>query len=188
MKSNMSSTFQSVRIKCVDLTDIQILNIESLIEAVWPELINEKDDQSRLHSFRENNKTGEVILINSDDLLVSHTKIFPRTIFAGDKSIEVTALAGVAVLDKYRGYGLGKLMIKEVFKLIGQNKLSTCLFQTTIPEFYEKLGARTIENRFFNSKNLLQPQVNPWWNPNVMIYPENAIWPKENIDLNGEGF
>ncbi len=174
--------------KCTELSDDQILKIDLLIETIWPEESTAGDNKTKIQSFHKQNKTAEVLLIESGDQLIGHTKIYPRTIFAGNKFIEVTALGGVCVLDEFRKYGLGKLMVNEVFKLIDNKEHPVCLFQTTIPGFYKKLGARIINNRFFNSKNTIQPQKSPWHDPNIMIYPADTSWPDCDLDLNGPEF
>jgi hypothetical protein len=62
------------------------------------------------------------------------------------------------------------------------------LFQTAVPDFYTRLGSRSVSNRFVNSRNSEDPEANPWWDPNIMIYPADAAWPMGTIDLNGSGY
>jgi len=190
-RKNISAILEDgilIQSKCPELSNDQILKIDSLIEIIWPEESTPGDSKSKIQSFHKKNKIAEVLLIESGDQLIGHTKIFPRTLFAESKSLEVIALGGVCVLDEFRKYGLGKLMVKEVFELIDKENYPICLFQTTIPKFYEKLGARIINNRFFNSKNPVQPQISPWHDPYVMIYPADASWPECDLDLNGSEF
>lgn len=170
------------------MTEKNILEIEALIEKIWPQEVLKADNKTRINNFREHNRSAEVFLVYKDGRLAGHTKIFTRTILTDAHSIEVTALSGVAVLPEFRNYGFGKLMVNEVFELIKQSKRPVCLFQTTIPRFYEKLDARIITNRFFNSKNPTHPLENPWGDPYVMIFPEYASWPDGDLDLNGPVF
>jgi ribosomal protein S18 acetylase RimI-like enzyme len=184
----MESKMKPLHFNCNDLTDQKILEIEALIEKIWPQEVLKADDKTKIKYFREHNRSAEVFLVYKGGLLTGHTKIFARTILTDTHFIEVTALSGVAVLPEFRNYGLGKLMVNEVFELIKQNKRPVCLFQTTIPGFYEKLDARIITNRFFNSKDPTHPLVNPWGDPYVMIFPEYASWPDGDLDLNGPAF
>ena len=76
----------------------------------------------------------------------------------------------------------------KALKLIDLNVYFVALFQTAIPSFYQKLGARIIENKFINSKNKKEPESNPWWDRYIMIYPASYAWPTGIIDLNGGGY
>ena len=184
----MSLPSRLLRIKCSDLQDEQILKIVSLIEATWPELERSESDEDRIIRYREENKSREVFLIESDGTLAGHTKIFPRVIRCQHKSFPITALSGVCVPDRFRGHHFGKRMVREVFDLVDRGKLPACLFQTNIPSFYKKLGARVIHNRFYNSREPSGAKTSPWFEPFVMIYSRGKDWPEGDIDLNGPAF
>ena len=98
------------------------------------------------------------------------------------------ALSGVCVSPNKRGEGLGKKLILKAFKKIDNSDYKVCLFQTGIPLFYKKLGAKIINNRFYNNKDKENLQKNPWRDNYIMIYPNNYKWPNEDIDLNGPGY
>jgi hypothetical protein len=59
------------------------------------------------------------------------------------------------------------------------------LFQTTIPEFYIKLGAKVIHNQFITSKD---ERKSPWWDDHVMVFPESTDLKDYVINLCGAGY
>ena len=83
---------------------------------------------------------------------------------------------------------MGRNVAGWAFEKAGQPGLEVVLFQTGVPEFYEKLGARCVSNRFVNSTNSAAPEANQWWNEHVMIYPNSFDWPDGTIDLLGPGY
>ncbi len=129
-----------------------------------------------------------MFLLESNGKLIGYTKVFPRTIYSRQTPLEITALSGVSVLGAYRGAGLGKIMVGEAFRLVDEGLYQTCLFQTNIPAFYEKFGARIIQNRFYNSRDPKGTKTSPWFEPYVMIYPPDNYWPDGDIDLNGPAY
>ena len=80
------------------------------------------------------------------------------------------------------------MIVQEAFKRVDQGEFPVSLFQTTLPQFYEKLGAVEVKNRFVNSKNNDAPNANPWTDDHVMIYGNNSLWPEGQIDLNGKDY
>ena len=78
--------------------------------------------------------------------------------------------------------------IEEAMQRVDQGEFPVSLFQTPKPGFYEKLGARKVNNRFVNSKNEQDPEADPWPAEHVMIYPTPYPWPEGVIDLNGPGY
>ena len=83
---------------------------------------------------------------------------------------------------------MGRNVAGWAFEKAGQPGLEVVLFQTGVPGFYEKLGARCVSNRFVNSTNSEDPEVNPWWDEHIMIYPSTCDWPEGTIDLLGPGY
>ncbi|MGF1485129.1 MAG: GNAT family N-acetyltransferase [Opitutales bacterium] len=114
--------------------------------------------------------------------------IFERTIRAGETALPITALAGVCTHPDLRGQGHGLTMMGEVFAEMDAGRYPVCLYQTDVPGFYEKLGARQVQSTFINSRNASQPQRNPFWSQIQMIYPGNGPWPEAPIDLCGPGY
>ena len=80
------------------------------------------------------------------------------------------------------------MIARSAFERVDSQLFPISLFQTGVPNFYLKLGARVIDNRFVNSKNKAAPNENPWWDTSVMIYPSSYEWTEGTIDLNGSGY
>jgi len=76
--------------------------------------------------------------------------------------------------------------MRETFKLVDSGEFSCSLFQTCVPSFYERLGARVITNRIVNSLGA-DPEARPFWDPTIMVYPKTYDWPEGTIDLLGRG-
>ena len=57
-----------------------------------------------------------------------------------------------------------------------------------MPEFYARLGARIVDNRFVNSTHVEDPEAYPWLADDVMIYPKHHPWPAGVIDINGPSY
>jgi hypothetical protein len=80
-------------------------------------------------------------------------------------------------------------VVERAFAMVSEGVFQWSLFQTGqgTKAFYEKLGARVVDNRFINSKSE-NPSANPWWEPLAMAYPSGPGWPEGQIDLNGPGY
>ncbi len=121
---------------------------------------------------------------NENRLVLAHARIFPHEIFTSQGALEVGALASVCVHPDYRGRGWGADVVRAAFDYLPQMNLTVALFQTGVPQFYEKLGCRLIENRFHNKGNY----DDVFWEENKMIHPADFAWPDGEIDLNGPGY
>jgi predicted N-acetyltransferase YhbS len=139
----------------------------------------------------ENRRTGfEVVsfVVWDGGQAIAHARTFPRTIRSRSGDITLMGLAGVCVMPERRGEGLGRDVVRKAFERVDRGDFPVSLFQTTVPDFYTGLGAKAIANRFVNSRNTDDPEANPWWDPHIMIYPADAVWPDGTIDLNGSGY
>lgn len=184
----MSQVIQTNDLK---LSENQLFEIITLINNEWTKYDRTLEERvSQIISAANENMNNICIrfVVWSGNKCVAHASIFTREIYSPDKSFNIRGLGDVCVDPSQRGKGLGKLVVKSLFTLVQQNKWEPVLFQTAIPEFYEKLGCRKIYNRFYNSKNLSDPEVNPFWDDNIMIYPSSYDFPSGDIDLNGIGF
>jgi predicted GNAT family N-acyltransferase len=175
----------------IDLKQGQLIKIFSLINNEWPN--HEKTIVERVADIMKNvssvkNKGCTRFTVWDGKNCVAHASIFSRKIFAPSSELIVRGLGDVCVSPNRRGEGLGRLIVSSVFKVIDKNDSQPTLFQTAIPEFYEKLGAKKILNKFYNSKNHLNVNSNPFWDENIMIYPSGFNFPDGYIDLNGNGF
>ncbi len=161
--------------------------VRGLTTSVWPvpaPLMVERmkdcapgDDRRHLH-----------FLGWSGDALVANAHIFERTIRAGESPLPITALASVCTRADQRGSGFGRTIIEAVFAEMDAGRYPVCLFQTGVPGFYEKLGARRVESTFVNSRNPVMPQTNPFWDDIQMIYPGQGPWPDCVFDLCGPAY
>jgi predicted N-acetyltransferase YhbS len=176
-----------------DLSAPEIESIVRLVDKVWP--AKDRTFADRLRQFtswvEENRRTGfEVIslVVWDGGQAVAHARTFPRLIHCQSTDLTIMGLAGVCVSPERRGEGLGRDIVRKAFERVDGGEFVVSLFQTAVPGFYTKLGARCISNRFVNSQNSEDPEANPWWDPNIMIYPAGATWPEGTIDLNGQAY
>jgi len=176
-----------------NLTESQALAIITLIDSVWPqrdktvaEMVKDLLATSAELSSPDSDSERIVVWEEGQAIALSHT--FTREIFAPEGSIKTMALADVCVDPTRRGEGFGAQVARRAFGRVDSGVSPVSLFQTEVPDFYVKLGAKVIGNRFVNSKNDDDPRANPWWDPHVMIYPADYSWPAGQIDLNGAGY
>jgi predicted N-acetyltransferase YhbS len=175
------------------LSTTQIESIVRLADRVWPAKDRTFADHLRQFTSRveENKRTGlEVIsfVVWDGGQAIAQARTFPRVIHTRSLDLTVMGLAGVCVLPERRGEGLGRDIVKRAFERVDGVDFIVALFQTAVPGFYTKLEARSVTNRFVNSQNSEDPEANPWWDPNIMIYPAGATWPDGTIDLNGTAY
>lgn len=172
----------------------QATRIVELTNSIWPkpektesQLVQGLIQQSQLADSPTASR-GSRFVVWERERIVAHAHVFVRRIFAGAVKMDVLALAGVCADPSVRGQGMGAAVVRRGFKKLHELDLAVCLFQTGVVPFYEKLGARTIENRFVNRRHANDPAANPWWDKAVMIYPAEAEWPEGEIDLGGAGY
>jgi predicted N-acetyltransferase YhbS len=176
-----------------DLSPPEIESIVRLVDAVWPaEDVTLADRLRKFTSWVEDNRrTGFDVMsfvVWDGSQAIAHARTFERVIHSPSSSLTVMGLAGVCVLPERRGEGLGRDVVKKAFRRIEAGDFAVSLFQTAVPDFYRKLGARSVTNRFVNSRNTGDPDATPWWDPDIMIYPAGFAWPEGTIDLNGTGY
>ncbi len=127
------------------------------------------------------------VVIWENEEPVAHAGYFGREIFTPTGAIYVGALWGVCVWGSHRGKGLGRQIVQPFLDQIERGTFPVGLWQTEVPDFYNKLGARIIANPFINSQDLENPQ-DPWPDEVKMIYPATYPWPEGPIDLNGPAY
>jgi GNAT superfamily N-acetyltransferase len=120
--------------------------------------------------------------------ILAHAELFTRTMACEGQAFEVSCLAGVCTHPDWRGRGLGALVVRQLFELIDKGERPAALWQTRVSAFYEKLGARLVQNRIVNSRHPEDRGKCPFWDPQHMIYPATARWPVGTIDLCGLGY
>lgn len=173
------------------LSEREATAILSLINNVWPskemslaELVAEW-----LMGRSEVASRGSLhFVIWEESRVIAYANTFARQIHTSAGVLSVMGLSGVCVESTRRGKGLGKAIVRRAFEQVDGGLFPVSLYQTGVPLFYEALGARIVHNRFVNSKNIDNPQANPWWDQCVMIYPARYDWSDGPIDLNGGGY
>ena len=120
----------------------------------------------------------------SENYVLAHSRIFRREISTERVPRSVGALASVCVHPDYRGRGWGADVVRAAFDYLPEMNVEVALFQTAVPQFYEKLGCRIIDNRFHNHGDY----DDVFWDDYKMIYPASFAWPDGEIDLNGPGY
>jgi GNAT superfamily N-acetyltransferase len=174
-----------------DLSSAQLRAICALYDRIWPqvgtslELRRDVLRETWVHNERE------VYAFWDDATPLALSMVFPRTISTSDGPLRILALAGVCSAPEKRGLGLGAAVVRAAFAQVAAGRYGVALYQTGVPRFYEKLGARLVHNPFINSRHCPGDKGspdNPWWEPHVMIYPAAASWPEGSIDLCGPGY
>jgi len=108
---------------------------------------------------------------------------FHRVIALGSTQRTVLALAGVSTHPDWRRQGLGATVVRAAWARVAA-PVTVCLFQTDVPAWYERLGARCIDNRIANSIG----DGRAFWSSHAMIFPSAGPWTSDPIDLLGPGW
>ncbi len=186
-----------VELAAAELSDRQIRAIASLIARAFALPDVTEEDHARWHSELGDKPGHDTFVVFEGGRALAHALLFPREIQTSAGPLRVGALAAVCSDPDHRGRGLGRDVARAAFKRVDDGAHPVSLFQTGIPDFYARLGARPVENKFINSR--WQPpregessghgtRDNPWWNPHIMIYPAPYPWPEGEVDLLGPGY
>ena len=133
--------------------------------------------------------TERRFVIWDDKEVLAHARTFVRSLSVEGSSLDVLALASVCTAPRVRGAGLGVAVTQYAWKQVGNPGWPhVSLFQTPVPNFYEKIGCRPVENVFVNSTDESNPEANPWRDPHVMIFPASFAWPHGCVDLKGPDY
>lgn len=166
-----------------DLRRVALLN-----NRVWPK--DDFDPDTAAHQIAEKLSEGcRCHVVRRAGVIVAKSHTFARTIGTSRGELTVMALAGVCCDPNHRGEGYGRAVVAAAFGRIDRGEFPASLYQTSHHNrpFYEKLGARQIDNRFVNSL-ADDPDANPFWDEIAMIYPAACDWPDGVIDLRGPGY
>jgi predicted N-acetyltransferase YhbS len=178
-----------------ELSRAEVREVVRLVHSIWP--LDDRPEAERVEAFiaraRRQARNGSAdralrYVVWDGNHAIANAKIFPRGISTESGSLEVMALSALCVAPERRGEGLGKALALQAFRRVDDGRFAVSLFQTSVPEFYEKLGARTVENDFCNRLNEEDPEGNPWNEPYVMIYPGTYDWPEGTIDIRGQQY
>lgn len=166
--------------------------IMDLLAVVWPptDMASTEEPVAAFCEARQRQGSSKArcFYVRRDDGMIAFALVFPLVVSAGPTDLPVWGLGNVCTHPDHRGHGWARKVLKAAFAHVDESPTPLCLFQTGILEFYEKLGARKVSNRFINSKAPERGDASPWWSPHIMIYPASAAWPEGTIDLNGPGF
>ena len=181
-----------MEIQDIDISEVpeslalKILTLENL---TWPpKVADERPDAERLKDYYEKRPERRTFYVLQEDELIAHAELFKRTIYTEDSQLDIWALATVIVAESTRGTGLGRKLVEACFRFVEKSDRDVCLFQTGVPGFYQKLNCGHVHSRFINRTNTENPQKNPFWEDDVMIYPAGYDWPSGTIDLNGKAY
>ncbi len=176
-----------------ELSELDCLGIMSIINAIWPR--GEKTTAELAADMYKGIRAGHIkpdsihyLVRNETGAVIGHANGHGREIMTADGKITILAICGVCVIPEYRKFGVGALMVRAAFERVDDGIFPLSLFQTSVPGFYEKLGAKQVTNKFVNSLNADAPDAIPWWDPNIMVYPAKRKWSEEAVDLLGPGW
>lgn len=182
----MSVAVTSIPVELVETSAMEEVN--ELTDLTWP---NTKpshfNSEIRIQDFINRNPNKTCHFIYFEEELIGYAESFPRLIKVDKQEITVLGLGAVCVLPKFKGNGLGSLLVRAAFERVDKQEFVVALFQTGVPRFYEKLNCKAINNKIINSLGE-NPDNNPFWDPYVMIYPRQFIGFQSEIDLLGPGF
>jgi len=155
---------------------------------IWPskESLGQRVERRRKEVRQDTEVMSRIVwhFIREGDSIIAMARTFRRVVAeASGRRFPVLALAGVCTHPEHRGRGLGRAVVMAAWSRVDP-ELPVCFFQTGVPAFYERMGARTIPNRIYNSMGTRRA----FWDPHAMIYPAAATWPEEAIDLLGLGW
>jgi hypothetical protein len=177
------------------VSEAEAREIAELLVAIWPRPGRTVDTRTAEIFGLWNNYRGpeaqypRSFLIRDGGRLIAHAQADPRTLRTTAGDLTVLALCRVCTDPAVRGKRLGQAVVQTAFGLVDNGTYPFALFQTreTVRPFYEKLGAATVGNRFFNSRGE-DPTASPFWDPVIMRYPSTGDWPTGDIDTNGPGW
>lgn len=169
--------------------------IGELLVAIWPKPGRTVETRtaeilSQWTNYRgPENEYPRSFLVRDAGRVIAHAQADPRIVHTNTADLKVLALCRVCTNPAVRGQKLGQAVVEAAFNLVDNGTYPFALFQTrdTVRPFYEKLGAFTVNNRFYNSQ-AVDPTANPFWDPVIMRYPSTGNWPTGDIDTNGPGW
>lgn len=174
-----------------DLTPDQLRGLCALYDRVWPVASGAMEPRADAIGAGWVREGREVCVVWERAAPIATAMYFRREIMTTNGALGVMALAGVCTAPEFRGRGLGAAVVRAAFAQVDSGSFGVALFQTAVPGFYVKLGARAVGNAFMNSRYQSGDRGSaerPWWDANVMIYPAAYPWPEGVIDLLGEGY
>jgi len=147
------------------------------------------DEASQPDDDVQSEMQWHVIHCPEDGRLLACAQSFIRVVsHSGGVRMRVLGLGGVACAMESRGRGWGKaVVIAALRRLQDYEGINHFLFETAIPSFYEKLGARRIDKALVVNSTGNGVAFEDEY---VMIFPVHGDkpWPKGEVDLLGPGY
>jgi predicted N-acetyltransferase YhbS len=173
------------------ITRDHLAGIHRLVDAVWPtpRPFDDQVDERLADAHRADDATcsrRRAHVVRRDGRVLAVAVSFVRVIAdARGRTLPVLALASVCADPADRGHGLGASVVRAAFARV-PGDAPVCFFQTAIPDFYRRLGARVVGNEVINSVSAAAPR----WDPHLMIWPAQPgiAWPEGRLDLRGPGW
>ncbi len=122
-------------------------------------------------------------MIRAGERVIAAARSFRRIVSVAGDSFPILALAGVCADERWRGQGLGAAVVRGAWARL-DGPMAVSLFQTAVPDFYRKLGARCLSVAIVRSGHAARP----FWDPFAMIFPAEAAWPEGPVDIRGPGW
>lgn len=177
------------------MTDEQRRLVATLLCEIWPKpgrTVETRVERMKMlaASYEGPDQTApRSLAIFDGPRLLAHAALVCRNIRTSAGEQTVAGLAQVCTDPSARGAGLGVRIVRAALAPVDAGDFSLALFQTTddVQPFYERLGARRVENRFINSLGD-DPEADAFWESVQMIYPGEAPWPSGVVDLQGPGY
>ncbi|NLD91462.1 MAG: GNAT family N-acetyltransferase [Fibrobacter sp.] len=162
------------------------ISIIQLVRSIWPSKDGiEHSHEEELALFFADRPEERHIILKCDSIVSGYARVFLREVMIGKQLLRNCALACVCVATSQRLNGYGHQIVRKAFTLVDSGHYDCSLFQTAVPGFYEKLGAKVIYNTCVNSQ---VGNLNPWWDKFVMIYPSVIETADCIIDIKGKGY
>lgn len=179
--------------QAVDLSLARVSALAVLINEAFPDPPCTRDERVRQFLALREKRAMALFTVWDRDVAIASAGISMREIGTERGPLRVMALAAVCSAVARRGEGWGRMVVQAAWGEVDRGRFPVALFQTSVPRFYDRLGARTVDNRFVNSGELdprpgRGTREDPWWNPHIMIYPAAFDWPAGTIDLQGPGY
>ncbi len=182
----VSNNFELIITTHSTITHSDKIRIIQLVRSIWPSKDGiEHSNEEELELFFADRPEERHIIFKYDNVVSGYARVFLREIMIGERLFRNCALACVCVDESQRLRGYGHQIVRQAFKLVDTGHYDCSLFQTAVPRFYEKLGAKVIYNTCVNSHD---GNSNPWWDKFIMIYPSSVETSEYIIDIKGKGY
>lgn len=181
-----SDNVELIMTKHINISLDDKLSIIKLVRSIWPSKEGcEHSHEEDLKLFFADRPEELHIVLKCNYEISGYARVFLREILIGKEVYRNCALAGVCVNESHRMKGYGHRIVRRAFELVDNKHYDCSVFQTGVPGFYEKLGAKIIYNSCVNSQD---GNSNPWWDKFVMIYPSLIETSDQIIDIKGKGY